>query len=236
MTPFYIVSVLFVVAGIVSALYLSVKVFRNPPSMKIMQAVWILTGLWAPVFSVIAYHKLAGRQPMRMDQPMSGMKMGGMNMSGMKMGSNRPFWQKVILSALHCGAGCTLADIIGEFSGFYLFGSLRWWGLYWQWGYDYLLALVIGVFFQFVVIRKMSVLSAGGAIRRALKVDFLSLTAWQAGMYLFLSLFIFVYPRMRLFPDQVEFWFLMQVAMAVGFLLAYPMNWILIKAKIKPAM
>ncbi|MFR0836302.1 MAG: hypothetical protein ACLSG8_09445 [Barnesiella sp.] len=35
---------------------------------------------------------------------------GDMNMPEMK--DERPFWQKVTLSTFHCGAGCTLADII----------------------------------------------------------------------------------------------------------------------------
>ena len=66
---------------------------------------------------------------MKMD--MSGMKdmsdMKGMDMSGMKdnmemdmamqgemsmQGMQRPYWQSVALSALHCGAGCTLANPI----------------------------------------------------------------------------------------------------------------------------
>ena len=64
---------------------------------------------------------------MKMD--MSGMKdmsdMKGMDMSGMKdmnmdmsmgdMSMKHPHWQSVALSALHCGAGCTLA--IGSFVG-----------------------------------------------------------------------------------------------------------------------
>ena len=37
-------------------------------------------------------------------------------------------------------------------------------------------------------------------------------------------------------PARIEFWFMMQVAMACGFLTAYPMNWWLVKAGIKTAM
>ena len=46
------------------------------------------------------------------------MKMGEdemkMDMSMGNMPMEYPHWQSVALSALHCGAGCTLADIIGE--------------------------------------------------------------------------------------------------------------------------
>ena len=48
----------------------------------------------------------------RMDMPGTMEGMDGMgNMPGMK---GRPRWQPVVLSTLHCGAGCTLADIIGD--------------------------------------------------------------------------------------------------------------------------
>jgi hypothetical protein len=44
--------------------------------------------------------------------------MDGMgNMPGMK---GRPRWQSVVLSTLHCGAGCTLADIVGEWFLFFV--------------------------------------------------------------------------------------------------------------------
>ena len=70
---------------------------------------------------------------------------------------------------------------------------------------------------------------------RALKVDFLSLTAWQVGMYGWMALVIFVWIG-PIPPTRIEFWFMMQVAMACGFLTAYPMNWWLVKAGIKTAM
>jgi Domain of unknown function (DUF4396) len=36
--------------------------------------------------------------------------------------------------------------------------------------------------------------------------------------------------------SRIEFWFMMQAAMACGFLTAYPMNWLLIKTGVKTAM
>ena len=43
------------------------------------------------------------------------MNMPGMNSQGM---GKHPMWESVFLSALHCGAGCTLADIVGEGIGY----------------------------------------------------------------------------------------------------------------------
>ena len=46
--------------------------------------------------------------------PMENMKMDMKISMEMDMSEVRPQWQSITLSALHCGAGCTLADIIGE--------------------------------------------------------------------------------------------------------------------------
>jgi len=40
----------------------------------------------------------------------------------------------------------------------------------------------------------------------------------------------------RIEPSRIEFWFLMQLAMACGFCTACPMNWWLIRMGIKTAM
>lgn len=168
------------------------------------------------------------------DMPME-MKMDGMNMS-MPM-TKRPQWQSIALSAMHCGAGCTLADIIGEsYTGFHplaIGGSF----VIGAWIIDYILALIIGVYFQYVAIREMQKISAGEALLRAVKADILSLTAWQIGMYGWMYVVIFI-----LFKDQplsktsTDFWFMMQIAMLCGFLTAYPMNALLIKLGIKKGM
>ena len=168
------------------------------------------------------------------DMPMS-MKMDGMDMS-MPM-TKRPKWQSIALSAMHCGAGCTLADIIGEsYTGFHpiaIGGSF----VIGAWVIDYILALIIGVYFQYVAIREMQKISAGEALLRAIKADFLSLTSWQIGMYGWMYVVIFI-----LFKDQplsktsTEFWFMMQIAMLCGFITAYPMNALLIKLGIKKGM
>ncbi len=172
---------------------------------------------------------------MTMKSGMSDNKMS-MPMPGMKMDSNKPFWQKVTLSALHCGAGCTLADIIGEGIGYFGFSHLSGWTIWWQWGFDYILALIIGVLFQFAAIRPMMKMSVSKTILRALRIDFFSLTSWQIGMYLFMGFIFFIYPAERFEQNSIMFWFLMQIAMLTGFLFAYPTNYILIKLKIKPAM
>ncbi len=158
------------------------------------------------------------------------------NMKGMDM--NLPKWQSIGLSALHCGAGCTLADIIGEsFTGLhpiYIGGSF----LIGAWIFDYILALIIGVYFQYAAIREMdSKINIQKAIEKATKADFLSLTSWQIGMYGWMAISIFIInDGYQYSKTSVDFWFNMQIAMLCGFITAYPMNWFLIKIGLKKGM
>lgn len=162
--------------------------------------------------------------------------MDGMgNMPGMK---GRPRWQPVVLSTLHCGAGCTLADIVGEWFLFFVPVAIGGSILAGTWVVDYLLALAFGIGFQYAAIRGMErTLPRGEAIRRAAKADILSLTAWQAGMYGWMAVAIFALNGGEAMPrTSFVFWFSMQVAMACGFLVALPVNILLIRAGIKKGM
>ena len=175
--------------------------------------------------------KMSGTAGPRGMEGMDGMS----DMPGMK---GRPRWQPVVLSTLHCGAGCTLADIVGEWFLFFVPVAIGGSILAGTWVVDYLLALAFGIGFQYAAIRGMErTLPRGEAIRRAAKADILSLTAWQAGMYGWMAVAIFALNGGEAMPrTSFVFWFSMQVAMACGFLVALPVNILLIRAGIKKGM
>ena len=56
----------------------------------------------------------------------------------------RPFRQSVVTGTLHCGAGCTLADLVGPFVfraiSFAVAGSM----VFGEWTLDYILAMASG--------------------------------------------------------------------------------------------
>lgn len=243
------ISIFFISSGIIIALIIADDLARNKQSMKIMNAVWILTGLWASYPALWAYFKF-GREnvPKKTDdkkmEMMPGMKMD-MNMADMgdipmnmpMGGMNRPHWQSVALSALHCGAGCTLADIIGEGITYYIPISIGGSLLIGTWVFDFVLALIIGIYFQFYAIREMEKISVAAGLARAFKADFFSLTSWQIGMYGWMAIVYFVlFKSVPLEKDSWSFWFMMQISMLVGFACAYPMNALLIKLGIKKGM
>ena len=175
--------------------------------------------------------KMSGTAGPRGMEGMDGMS----DLPGMK---GRPRWQPVVLSTLHCGAGCTLADIVGEWFLFFVPVAIGGSILAGTWVVDYLLALAFGIGFQYAAIRGMErTLPRGEAIRRAAKADILSLTAWQAGMYGWMAVAIFALNGGEAMPrTSFVFWFTMQVAMACGFLVALPVNILLIRAGIKKGM
>lgn len=250
MQTFSIVAEIFVWGGIGSAAAIGMDLINCRQQMKIMNAVWILTGLWASFLGLIAYYAF-GRQcnalltdaeppekiKMEMSEAMKMERMTGMGHMEMSH-SKRPYWQKVTLSALHCGGGCTLADLIGEWFLYFVPVAICGSHIAGSWVIDYCLALVIGIGFQYAAIRGMQRdLSSGTVLWRATKADVLSLTSWQVGMYGWMAIVIFALNGGQTLPrTSVEFWFMMQIAMGCGFLCAVPMNMLLIKLGIKKGM
>lgn len=244
----HLLSIFFVCSGVVIAIIIGNDLNRNKQSMKIMNAVWILTALWASYLALWAYYKfgrekmnLADDKSMKMDMAMDDMNMPmdnmNMPMDDMNMGNSHSKWQSVALSALHCGAGCTLADIIGEWFTYYIPISIGGSPLIGNWVLDFVLALIIGVYFQFYAIREMEKISVGEGLSRAFKADFFSLTSWQVGMYGWMAVVYFVLSKeLPIAKDTWTFWFMMQVAMLFGFLCAYPMNALLIRIGVKKGM
>ena len=161
---------------------------------------------------------------------------------------SKPFFGAVGIGATHCGAGCTLGDIVAEWLCFVVPAVAVWFG--WQsifadkmfavWVLDFIFAFVFGIVFQYFTIAPMRGLVVRPGIVAALKADTLSLTAWQIGMYGFMALAQYVYFRPLLGKllevNTPEFWFTMQIAMLAGFVTSYPVNWWLIKAGIKEKM
>lgn len=235
---FNAVSCFFVCAGLIIALILAINVIFHKQSMKIMNIVWVLTGLWGHYFALFAYYTFGIRKDSMVEvAPVESMKMDMKMPMEMDMPDMRPIWQSITLSAFHCGAGCTLADLIGEWFTYWvplrIGGSL----IAGSWVLDFVLALVIGVFFQFAAIREMEKISFSKAVSRAFKADFFSLLAWQVGMYGWMAVVTFVlFTDAPLEKTSWTFWFMMQIAMLFGFILSYPVNALLIRAGIKKGM
>ena len=95
----------------------------------------------------------------------------------------------------HCGAGCTLGDIMAEWLVVIFPTIAVWlgWGsifadkMFAVWVLDFVLAFGFGVAFQYFTIKPMRNLSVGAGLVATLKADSLSLTCWQVGKYVFMA-------------------------------------------------
>ncbi len=129
-----------------------------------------------------------------------------------------------------------MADILAEWLLYafplVLFGHK----LFGSWVIDYALAFLFGIAFQYFTIKPMRGLSVKAGLVAALKADTLSLTAWQIGTYGWMALATFVLFGHELEKTTPVFWFMMQIAMWLGFATSYPVNWWLLKQGIKEAM
>ncbi len=151
--------------------------------------------------------------------------------------AQKPTWPQIAVAASHCGSGCTIADVIVEFTFFAfavtLFGSALWASFV----FDFIAAWALGIVFQYFSIQPMRHLPPFQAIWAAIKADTLSIVAFQLHMYSWMALVFFVFfPRPHLHPNNPAYWFMMQIAMILGFMTAAPMNKLLIQAGWKEAM
>jgi hypothetical protein len=152
-------------------------------------------------------------------------------------GRGDPSWEQTLVSVTHCGAGCTLGDIIAELRimniGLTVLGS----PLYAEFAGDLLLAWLLGIAFQYFSIKPMRNLSAGWALMAATKADTLSILSFEVGLFAWMALTYYVlFPAPHFIPNDPTYWLMMQIGMVIGFFTSYPMNRWLILWGIKEVM
>jgi hypothetical protein len=228
-----------VILGIVSLIIVATDVMIHPQKMWIMNIVYPVTALYSGPIGLFFYYKIARNKSVKrminMDMPEHDHKTMHDDKNESQH-SKQISWKSVVKGTLHCGSGCTLGDIIAETLLLYSAINIVKNKLINGWIIDYILAFVIGIIFQYSAIKPMKHLSARKALTAALKADAFSLTSWQVGMYGGMAIADFLIFRNRLQANSPIFWFVMQAAMLLGFVTAYPVNWWLIKKGVKEAM
>ena len=238
----HILSIVSLSLGGISAVVVIVDEARDPQHMGIMNVVWPVVALFGSIFALWAYFsygKLATHAKMA-----PAMERGETPPNK----KHTPFGIMVTKGTLHCGSGCTLGDIIAEWAAVFLPAIavyLGWKSIFAEkmfavWIFDYILAFLFGIAFQYFTIKPMRSLSVWQGLVQAVKADTLSLTAWQVGMYGFMAIAHFgIFAGLlgaKLHVPSVEFWFMMQIAMWFGLATSYPVNWWLIRVGIKEKM
>ena len=196
----------------------------NRQKMRIMEAVWPVTALY---FGLPAWwgHRRWGR----LNSPRFQQQSGAEPKYGERV--------SVAIGVSHCGAGCTLGDIIGAWIVFAIGWELLGLALPAEYIADFTLAFILGIAFQYFSIAPMRNLGLRDGVIAALKADTLSLTAFEVGLFgwmAIIQLVLFTDPHLK--PDHASYWLLMQIGMILGFATAYPVNVWLIRRGIKEAM
>ena len=228
--------------GLICSLVTAADVMRHPQHMWIMDVVWPTTALFGGPLTLwlyFRYGRLATHAKMqaamaRDETPPSK--------------TETPFPIMVAKGASHCGSGCMIGDIVAEWLAFLAPSVAIWFGwqsifadkMYAVWILDFVFAFLLGIAFQYFTITPMRDLSPGAGLIAAVKADALSLLSWQVGMYGFMA-FAQLYLLQHVLGhradvDTPEFWFMMQIAMMVGFVTAYPVNWWLVRSGFKEKM
>ena len=216
--------------GFGSAVAVLIDIFAlgNRQHMWIMEVVYPVTALYlGPV--LLWFYARHGRET-------SG---GGEDDSG---DEEEVRWWHVAKGVTHCGAGCTLGDIIGEWliftTGFSIAitGSVAAHTLWADLLVDFALAWGLGILFQYFSIAPMRDVTVGQGVIQAIKADTLSIVSFQLGLFAYMALYHLVLWKPPLAVDTAAYWFMMQIGMIVGFATAYPVNRWLIATGIKERM
>jgi hypothetical protein len=150
----------------------------------------------------------------------------------------RPRWVSMAIEVSHCGAGCSLGDVVSEFAIFALGLTVAGITLGAEYIGDYAFALAFGILFQYFAIAPMRGLGVKDGLVAAAKADFISLTAFEIGLFGWMAVMTYVLFRAphNLMPSSPAFWLLMQVGMMIGFATSWPANVWLVRRGIKIPM
>jgi len=140
-------------------------------------------------------------------------------------------WRQVLGSTMHCVAGDGVGILAGAViaSHFHLPKAA-----------DVALEYVFGFGFGWSIFQSLFMRGiAGGSYRRSLTSTFfpelLSMNCLMAGMVPVMTWAMNIVPSGR-DPSLPAFWFVMSMALLVGFITAYPMNWWLVSHHLKHGM
>jgi hypothetical protein len=147
-----------------------------------------------------------------------------------KYKNNPPTNLQNSIAVFHCGAGCSIGDVLAEL----LVAAL---GLAFAGEFgtklivDFAFAYLIGIAFQYFTIVPMRGLPFGNGLWAAIRADTISITLYEVGMFAWMSMtYYWFFPSPHLKPDMAVFWFMMQIAMVAGFFTALPANaWLIRK-------
>ncbi|KAK0964263.1 hypothetical protein LTR54_018394, partial [Friedmanniomyces endolithicus] len=127
--------------------------------------------------------------------------------------TDRPMFATITVAVCHCGAGCVLGDIIGEWLVYGTGASINGRSLWCEYLIDFAFAIAFGIVFQYFSIAPMVGEYGPKTLWRSAKADFLSLMFFEIGLFGWMAIFQIAVFKWRLEMDTVTYWWMMQVSL-----------------------
>ena len=115
---FTAIAWLFLAIAFVCAIVIALDELRHPQKMWIMNIVWPVNALYLSVFGLWCYFRIGRGMAKGAMREMSMDQLHPHQTAHAEQAQHAPTWRQTLVSDTHCGAGCTLGDIIAEFSLF----------------------------------------------------------------------------------------------------------------------
>ena len=219
--------------GFASALVIAadIVVLGNRQHMAIMNPVWPISALYLGPVALWAYLTRGRRMSLK--------QMHAREAAPEQEDDGPTSWWEVSLSDSHCGAGCVLGDIGGEWivwATAWTIGSTA------ELGPEYILDLPLawtfGILFQyFAIAQRRGQVGKLAPLPDAIKADTLSILSFEVGLFGWMAIVHYVIWQPPLPIDSSSYWFMMQIGMILGFLTSWPVNrWLLRKGVKEPMM
>jgi len=207
------VMLLWFILTAISVLFVAIDSIKTPESPVLKWGFILLTAYTGPIGAFL--YVLGCREPL----------------PGLHEKYTATLWRQVLGSTMHCVAGDGLGILAGA-----IIGGLIQLSKPTEIGLEYLLGFGFGwTIFQALFMKE----SSGGSFYKALKMTFIpELVSMN---YLMAAMIIVSTIGMNLAPESsnplsMEFWFVMSMALLVGFIAAYPINWWLVSNHLKHGM
>jgi hypothetical protein len=197
---------------LISVIYVAQDAFRHLPEPGVIKWAWVLTTLYlGPVGA--AFYILADKEP----RP------------GEHEQFIAPMWKQALGSTLHCVSGDAAGVIIAAtVTG--LLGLPMWFDM----AAEYVFGFAFGLFiFQSLFMKDIMGVSYGTALRQSFIPEWVSMNAMMAGMFPTMVAIMMGRDMRAMDPRELLYWGTMALAIGVGFVTAYPVNWWLVSRGLK---
>lgn len=197
-----------------SVAYVAWDLFTRTPEMKVMKWGWVLVTVYTGPVGLLIYW-FSCREPS----------------PGTHEAFIAPRWKQAVGSTIHCAAGDATGIIVAAAITGY-FGLRMGQDIWVEYAAGFAFGLLI---FQALFMKDMMGVSYGAAVRESFLPEWMSMNAMMAGMLP--TMVILMSRAMRAMQATSPwFWASMSAATLVGVATAYPVNYWLVKNKLKHGM